>query len=926
MRISFINNGATIVVVGSGTGPVTSVPTIFKGDKGDPGDPGPQGVPGETYDYVGSSDTITQGTTLGVYDTFTHYLNLNGALYSLLLKPKAELQFDLAAITSLETIETLYDILLIGYPGAKGDKGDPGDAGTGGTITWENVTGKPLTFTPVAHTHLIGDVTGLQTALDGKAASSHTHTYASITGKPSTFAPSAHTHAITDVTGLQAALDGKASTTHTHTYDSITGKPTTFTPAAHTHAISEVTGLQTALDGKASTSHTHTIGNVTGLQTALDGKQPVTTFKTINNEVITGTGNITITGGGSSTPPVLLENTLTNPPISARLGVLDSESSRVFTNAFKQALAWESDANNINWASLVSGGYMTAGGQLISIAPNSNGFRTRLFFNQPAAAGGSGTYRLRWDGTCTIDINGATNVIRDVPNEITFDFTANGSSWVDLIVRTINPAGGQIRNFSLVHEDDIVDFDNGEIFRKQYLDEIRNYRVLRFDEWVGILRGENEGGLRITTWASRPLPTDEIYSYRFVPYEIMAALCNRVGADMWLCLPTAATDDHMQQAATLIQSLMPAPRHVYVEYSTKTWDFSGTPQAHYTAEQGRIAFGTTAAPTQQEFRSWYGMRSTQMALWWRNVWGADARLHTVIQTQADWLGSEDDVLIAPMWQERNGTLGLPAYVAPHTVIDILTVHAQIDGGMAYGGRVTEIDNWRTTLTQTEAFNRMRDQMLTAQYFDDTTDNRNVDNLTIKWNYFKDRAEFYGMGLACYEVGNHLNGVGGSTATRDFIRAFSVSSQMGEVYTATINAVKAIFDGPLCFSVEVRQPDDNIAHGLQRYLGDHNPAWQAVNTLSVLNDGPAGRDTYDFVGTYELVSGDIGNTPITIADVVGLQAALDAKQATTSFKTINGLAITGTGNVVTSISFATDAEAIAYSNANPGVTVGSTQVS
>jgi hypothetical protein len=44
----------------------------------------------------------------------------------------------------------------------------------------------------------IGDVQGLQTALDGKAASSHTH-------------------AISAVTGLQAALDSKAGNTHTHT-------------------------------------------------------------------------------------------------------------------------------------------------------------------------------------------------------------------------------------------------------------------------------------------------------------------------------------------------------------------------------------------------------------------------------------------------------------------------------------------------------------------------------------------------------------------------------------------------------------------------------------------------------------------------------------------------------------------------------------
>ena len=38
------------------------------------------------------------------------------------------------------------------------------------TIDWAAVTGKPVTFAPSAHSHIIADVTGLQTALDGKQA------------------------------------------------------------------------------------------------------------------------------------------------------------------------------------------------------------------------------------------------------------------------------------------------------------------------------------------------------------------------------------------------------------------------------------------------------------------------------------------------------------------------------------------------------------------------------------------------------------------------------------------------------------------------------------------------------------------------------------------------------------------------------------
>ncbi|MEI7585580.1 hypothetical protein, partial [Runella sp.] len=66
---------------------------------------------------------------------------------------------------------------------------------------------------------IIADVSGLQSALDGKT-------------------PYGHTHIIADVSGLQSALDGK-------------------TPYGHSHSMSDVTGLSSALAGKSNTGHRH---------------------------------------------------------------------------------------------------------------------------------------------------------------------------------------------------------------------------------------------------------------------------------------------------------------------------------------------------------------------------------------------------------------------------------------------------------------------------------------------------------------------------------------------------------------------------------------------------------------------------------------------------------------------------------------------
>jgi hypothetical protein len=135
----------------------------------------------------------------------------------------------------------------------------------GNSADWSAITNKPTAFPPSAHSHLISEVSNLQTTLDGKSNTGHTHDYSTLTSIPSTFTPSAHTHAITDVTNLQTTLNGKSDTGHTHAYSSLTSIPTSFTPSAHSHAITDVTNLQTTLNGKSDTGHTHAYSSLTSI-------------------------------------------------------------------------------------------------------------------------------------------------------------------------------------------------------------------------------------------------------------------------------------------------------------------------------------------------------------------------------------------------------------------------------------------------------------------------------------------------------------------------------------------------------------------------------------------------------------------------------------------------------------------------------------
>ena len=87
--------------------------------------------------------------------------------------------------------------------------------GVADSVEWDNVVGKPPTFTPSEHTHKSSDITDLSTVLAGYATDSE------LTTGLANKANVTHTHTIANITNLQTTLDGKANTSHTHKVDNI---------------------------------------------------------------------------------------------------------------------------------------------------------------------------------------------------------------------------------------------------------------------------------------------------------------------------------------------------------------------------------------------------------------------------------------------------------------------------------------------------------------------------------------------------------------------------------------------------------------------------------------------------------------------------------------------------------------------------------
>ena len=100
-------------------------------------------------------------------------------------------------------------------------------------LAWANLTGKPATFAPSAHTHPWGELTGVP------ATATRWPSWLEVTGKPASMPPDPHTHAAADITSGTLDLARLPSL-----------------------PISQITNLQVLLDAKAPTQNPMFSGTV----------------------------------------------------------------------------------------------------------------------------------------------------------------------------------------------------------------------------------------------------------------------------------------------------------------------------------------------------------------------------------------------------------------------------------------------------------------------------------------------------------------------------------------------------------------------------------------------------------------------------------------------------------------------------------------
>jgi hypothetical protein len=162
-----------------------------------------------------------------------------------------------------------------GPVGPQGEQGPPGEVS--GSLAWDNVTDKPSTFPPSAHTHVAADITDFTEAVEAVSPPADWDTLAN---KPSSFTPSTH-----------------AASHHTGGVDALTafsiGAESLFTSSSQTLSGSGVTlgaaraQIFTFNALSATTVTLPTTGNELGDRLILRGGSPVLADITISSTLIT---------------------------------------------------------------------------------------------------------------------------------------------------------------------------------------------------------------------------------------------------------------------------------------------------------------------------------------------------------------------------------------------------------------------------------------------------------------------------------------------------------------------------------------------------------------------------------------------------------------------------------------------------------------
>lgn len=397
-----------------------------------------------------------------------------------------------------------------------------------------------------------------------------------------------------------------------------------------------------------------------------------------------------------------------------------------------------------------------------------------------------GRYRLEWQGSGTVVVNGVQGQTRGA-NWIEFDYTPTGNNMVDIQI-TATTAGNHVRGMRCYMTAHAKLVAEGRRVHPGFAGVWGGVKLLRFMDPM------SANTAPYVNWSEAPTLTS---IGRGPALAELVDMCNELGCDGWFTLPYQANADYVTRAATLVRDRLNPALKAYVEYSNEWWNFG-------------YGFNTSAyleALRKTKRYNWAeqaGGRSTETMLAWSAVFaGQMHRTVRVAGLHTGWQGLEHSFLHAPGWVAE-----VPGRVVPHTVHDAIA----ITGYFYVPG-----EKWPEVM-KAAASNYEAGRALLVDKLND-----NIGQLTKStFPYFRGVANGLRKKLVMYEGGTHLQAPGdlpNMALANRLVNDVNNGALMYPMYARVMTAWDKVGDGGFNQYSSVTRQADAGTFGAQFHLRD-----------------------------------------------------------------------------------------------------------